>query len=71
MKHFYTDPQGNQFEWETADPPQPAFDAVGALATLLAVLEIISLEDAANSIGKTTDELILEAQAWAVAANSQ
>lgn len=70
MKHFYTDPDGNTFEWETADPPQPALDPVGALATLLAVLEVVPVEDAANSVGLTPNELILEAQAWAVAGDS-
>ena len=69
MKHFYTDPDGNQFEWETADPPQPALDATGALATLLAVLEVVPVEDAANAVGLTPAELQAEAQAWWVASN--
>lgn len=70
MKHFYTDPAGNQFEWETPNPPQPPLDPTGALATLLAVLEVVPVEDAANSVGLTPNELILEAQAWAVAGDS-
>lgn len=67
MKHFYTDPQGNQFEWETPDPPQPPLDATGALATLLAVLEVVPVGDAANAVGLTPTELEAEAQAWYVA----
>lgn len=66
-KNFYTDPDGNQFEWETADPPQPPLDAVGALATLLAVEQVVSVEDAANAVGLTRQALRAEAQAWAVA----
>ena len=46
-------------------PPQP-LDALGALATLLAVTETVSVEDAANAVGLTADDLIAEAQAWAV-----
>lgn len=45
--------------------PQP-LDAVGALATLLAVTETVSVEDAANAVGLTADDLIAEAQAWAI-----
>ena len=71
MKHFYTDPAGNQFEWETADPPQAPLDTIGALATLLAVLEIVPVTDAANAIGLTENQLKLEAQAWAIAGGEQ
>lgn len=68
MKHYYTDPNGVTHTWETADPPRPALDPTGALATLLAVTETVSVEDAANAVGLTADDLIAEAQAWAVAA---
>jgi hypothetical protein len=44
--------------------PQP-LDATGALATLLAVTGIVSVEDAANAVGLTVDDLVHEAQAWA------
>lgn len=67
MKHFYTDPQGNQFEWESADPPQAPLEPVGALATLLAVLEVVPVEDAANAVNLTPAELQAEAEAWFVA----
>lgn len=71
MKHFYTDPQGNQFEWETPDPPQAPLDATGALATLLAVLDVVPVQDAANAVGLTPEALEAEAQAWWVAANNE
>ncbi len=70
MKYFYIDIQGNQFEFDSSDPPQPPLDPTGALATLLAVLEVVTLQDAANAVGLTPNELILEAQAWAVAGDS-
>ena len=68
-KNFYTDPQGNQFEWETPDPPQAPLEPVGALATLLATLEIVPVQDAANAVGLTPEALEAEAQAWWVAQN--
>lgn len=67
MKHFYIDPDGNQFEWETPDPPQAPLEPVGALATLLAVLEVVPVEDAANAVNLTPAELQAEAEAWFVA----
>jgi hypothetical protein len=47
-------------------PPQP-LDPTGALATLLAVLEVATVQDAANAVGLTPDDLIAEAQAWEAA----
>jgi hypothetical protein len=46
--------------------PQP-LDPTGALATLLAVLEVATVADAANAVGLTPDDLIAEAQAWEAA----
>lgn len=46
--------------------PSP-LDAVGALATLLAVSGAVDLTDAANAVGLTPDDLVAEAQAWSVA----
>jgi hypothetical protein len=37
------------------------------LATLLAVLEVATVQDAANAVGLTPDDLIHEAQAWEAA----
>lgn len=67
MRNYYTDPQGNTFSWDVPDPPAAPLDATGALATLLAVLEVVPVDDAANAVGLTPDDLIVEAQAWAVA----
>jgi hypothetical protein len=47
--------------WRDLDP----LDPVGALATLLAVTEVVSVEDAANAVGLTPQDLVNEAQAWA------
>jgi hypothetical protein len=47
--------------WRDLDPLGP----VGALATLLAVTEVVSVEDAANAVGLTPQDLVNEAQAWA------
>ena len=49
--------------------PQP-LDHVGALATLLAVTEVVSVEDAANAVGLTSDDLVAEALGWAAAVQS-
>lgn len=46
--------------------PQP-LDKQGSLATLLAVTGTIPLEDAANAVGLTPQNLIDEANAWAAA----
>jgi hypothetical protein len=45
--------------------PQP-LDATGALATLLAVESVLTVEDAANAVGLTQQDLITEAEAWSV-----
>jgi hypothetical protein len=50
---------------------QPEFvplDSVGALATLLVVLNLIPLEDAANVIHEQPEHLIAEALAWSLGA---
>jgi hypothetical protein len=46
--------------------PQP-LDAVGALATLLAVEQVVTVEDAANAVGLSADDLVTEALGWAAA----
>jgi hypothetical protein len=67
---YYTDPSGKQYEVDQPDPPQQPLDAVGAIATLNAVLGVWPLTDAANAVGLTEQDLINEAQAWAVAGES-
>jgi hypothetical protein len=44
----------------------PPLDATGALATLLVVLNIIPIEDAANVIHEEPAHLIAEAEAWSL-----
>jgi hypothetical protein len=49
--------------------PQQPLDASGALATLLVVEGVLLIDDAANAVGVASQDLINEAQAWAVASN--
>ena len=53
-------------EERAAYGPQP-LDPAGALATLLAVLEVATVADAANAVGLTPEDLIAEAEAWEAA----
>lgn len=46
--------------------PQP-LDTNGVIATLNAVLGVWPLQDAANAVGLTPQDLITEAESWAVA----
>lgn len=50
--------------------PQP-LDPVGALATLLAVTDVLPVEDAANAVGLTVQDLETEALAWGYAAATE
>jgi len=50
--------------------PAP-LDAAGVMATLNAVLGLWSVEDAANAVGLTPEDLVAEAEAWAVASEAQ
>lgn len=61
-----TKPNNNVVEETDIDVPQQPLDAAGALATLLVVLGIVPLEDAANSVHLAPEQLIAEAQAWSV-----
>jgi hypothetical protein len=67
MIHVYTDPNGVTHTWETLDPERESLDALGAAMTLLAVTGVLTVEDAANAVGLTPDDLTHEAQAWAAA----
>ena len=63
-----TKPNNNIVEqYEVPDPPVAPLNAVGALATLLAVESVLSVEDAANAVGLTPTDLVNEAEAWAAA----
>jgi len=67
MKHVFTDLAGVTHTWETPDTHSP-LDTNGVMATLNAVLGIWSVEDAANAVGLTPQDLVHEAQAWALGA---
>lgn len=71
MIHHFTDPNGITHTWETPDPPQTPLDPTGALATLLAVEQVLTVEDAANAVGLTPQNLIAEAEAWAAAVENK
>lgn len=66
MKHFVYDAAGNLIEQYDIDSMLTALDPTGALATLLAVTEVLTVGDAANAVGLTADDLVAEAQAWAM-----
>lgn len=66
--HDETKPNNNIIEdIELPDPPQQPLSQVGALTTLLVVTGVLTLEDGANALGLQHEELVAEAQAWAVA----
>jgi hypothetical protein len=46
--------------------PFPPLDPIGALATLLVVLELVPLADASNAIHEEPEHLVAEAQAWSI-----
>lgn len=71
MNTIYRDPDGNTFVLTLPDPPQQPLDPTGALATLLAVTGTLTVEDAANSVHLEPAALVAEAEAWAVAAQTQ
>lgn len=55
-------------DWTEPVRTEP-LDPVGALATLLVVVGTLDVQDAANAVGLTPDDLIAEAQAWAIASS--
>jgi len=59
-------PNDNVIDVQTVTvEPQP-LDHTGALATLLAVVGTLGVDDAANAVGLTAADLVAEAQAWAM-----
>ena len=54
---------------EVVDAHSP-LDRLGVIATLNAVLGVWSLTDAANAVGLSEQDLINEAQAWAIGAQN-
>ena len=61
-------PNNNIVEEYDIDVPQQPLRGIEVLATLNAVLGVWSVQDAANAVNLLPEELIAEAQAWAVAA---
>lgn len=57
----------NVISVETINAPQAPLPPVGVLATLLAVTEVLTVEDAANAVGLMPADLVAEAQAWGTA----
>lgn len=54
---------------ETVTIEPTPLDPTGALATLLAVVGTLTVDDAANAVGLIADDLVAEAQAWAMGAD--
>jgi hypothetical protein len=53
-------------QYEIPDVRSP-LDPAGVAATLNAVLGLWPLDDAANAVGLTPEDLVAEAEAWAMA----
>lgn len=69
-RYIHFDATGNIIEqYDLPDPPRLPLDPTGALATLLAVTGVLDVGDAANAVGLTADDLVAEAQAWAMGAD--
>ena len=64
----YRTPDGETLTYTRPDPPRSPLDPTGALATLLAVVGTLTVDDAANAVGLTADDLVAEAEAWAMGA---
>ena len=67
MRHEIYDSTGLIYVGELPDPPRSPLDAHGVAATLNAVLGMWPLDDAANAVGLAPEQLVAEAEAWAVA----
>lgn len=52
---------------DISDEPQRPLEPMGVMAALLVVSGSLDIDDAANAVGLHPDDLIAEAQAWAVA----
>jgi hypothetical protein len=61
------DSDGNLIFEEYVEVTPTSLNIEGVFATLNVVLGIWSLEDAANAIGRKPEQLVAEAQSWAVA----
>ena len=54
-------------QYEEPDGPAMPLDPAGVAATLNVVLGLWPLDDAANAVMLTPDDLVAEAEAWAAA----
>jgi len=69
-RYIYTDDAGTVIGFDvepspTAPPPPPEpLDAVGQLATLLTVNQVITVTEAATIAAVTEAQIVAEAQAW-------
>lgn len=63
----YIGPDGVEHVYELDAVEAGPLDSTGALATLLAVLEVVPAVDAANAVGLTVADLEREALAWSLA----
>jgi len=61
-------PNDNIVSIEEIDEPQSPLNVSGVIATLNAVLGIWTLEQAAAAVHLAPDDLVREAQAWALGA---
>jgi hypothetical protein len=60
-------PNNNIVEQYEIPDLRPQLDPPGVAATLNAVLGVWPLEDAANAVGLRPEDLVHEAEAWAIA----
>jgi len=60
-------PNNNIVEQHEVPDVRFPLDPTGVAATLNAVLGLWPLEDAANAVGLTPEDLVAEAEAWAMA----
>lgn len=58
------DGEGNLIDVSEVESPTLPLEPVGRIATLLAVLEVATVEDAANAVGLPESALVQEALAW-------
>jgi hypothetical protein len=64
LKDFFQPEQSLQLIKLKSKKTTRPLDPVGSLATLLVVENLLDIEDAANAVRRTPDDLIREAQAW-------
>lgn len=63
-------PNNNIIEEIEVEQPSRPLDSSGTLAALLVVQGVLSIDDAANAVGCSPQDLINEAEGWAAASGS-